>query len=552
MAHKELDAPRSSSSAAAPIDISDAHPPPPDLSPLFSDDDLTPLICASFVADYNCAAPQPERAALRLVSKCARRLMDGLCRAYVDRRLHVGAEGGDISAAHIGTQAAAAMHLLGPLAELVLEGLDDDGLTAVLGAACSGSGAELVTLALPRSKFEGLACASSLAPLPKLLDLDLSGCGSLTDEALGDLVAACPALSRLRLTLNARLREPQLTCPTLRSATLAICSNLRDAAVARLCAGALELRELSLWRCSSLVAPEIRGPRLQSVNLCECVALDDRALVSLTDAVACPALSCLLLAGCDALSAAAPTLGGALLTTLDLSDLACLSDAPLSAACAATPHLQRLDVSRSTQLVLPELGGPALSALICSHCAGLADEAASAACERSPRLATLMLSLCTSLYAPRLHGEHLAEVNLSGCSQLTDGAVSFLCRSSPRLSRLGLSLCAALAAPKVCGACLTRLDMAHCEALANPTLGGPRLTELNLCGCARLPDGPLEAACAACPALQRLCVDGCAALREPRLASATLQALSCQGISPQVLGAASDRTRCPALLKVRS
>ena len=389
MAHKELDAPRSSSSAAAPIDISDAHPPPPDLSPLFSDDDLTPLICASFVADYNCAAPQPERAALRLVSKCARRLMDGLCRAYVDRRLHVGAEGGDISAAHIGTQAAAAMHLLGPLAELVLEGLDDDGLTAVLGAACSGSGAELVTLALPRSKFEGLACASSLAPLPKLLDLDLSGCGSLTDEALGDLVAACPALSRLRLTLNARLREPQLTCPTLRSATLAICSNLRDAAVARLCAGALELRELSLWRCSSLVAPEIRGPRLQSVNLCECVALDDRALVSLTDAVACPALSCLLLAGCDALSAAAPTLGGALLTTLDLSDLACLSDAPLSAACAATPHLQRLDVSRSTQLVLPELGGPALSALICSHCAGLADEAASAACERSPRLSIL-------------------------------------------------------------------------------------------------------------------------------------------------------------------
>ena len=79
-----------------------------------------------------------------------------------------------------------------------------------------------------------------------------------------------------------------------------------------------------------------------------------------------------------------------------------------------------------------------------------------------------------------------------------------------------------------------------------------KLVELNLSGCAQLQDAALVAACAACPALVKLCIDSCSKLSTPMIESLSLQALSCQAVQPSVLEAAADKTRCPALRKVRS
>ena len=525
---------------------------------VLSDIDLAPLIFSHLPSNltiYDASVPQPERSALRSLCRTTCALVDSQCTAYTDRRLTLSSESGALSAAEVGRQVVAALRRL-RIEELCIEGLDEDALSSVLSEACKPIGAALWSLALPRGGFCGpWAALSELSSLPRLKHLDLSGCGELSDPGLEALVAAAPLLSWLRLTVNSRIVAPMLSCPHLRSVTLAICSNLRDEAVTHLCSGAPGLRDLSLWRCSSLERPTIRGACLQSVNLCECVSLEREAIAALQDGTSCPELVSLLLAGCDALVAAseeAAPIGAPPLRTLDLSDMQFLTDETLSASLAAAPHLTRLDISRSEALIAPDLGGERLTALICAHCTQLSDDAVSAACDRSPALATLMLSLCSSLVSPRLRGELLTEVNLSGCHLLTDAAVSHLCRNSPRLARLGLSLCSALVSPEVGGDVLARLDLAHCDQLASPDVRAPKLVELNLSGCAQLQDAALVAACAACPALVKLCIDSCSKLSTPMIESLSLQALSCQAVQPSVLEAAADKTRCPALRKVRS
>ena len=70
----------------------------------------------------------------------------------------------------------------------------------------------------PASSDGGSAAAvlpslPSLVPpsrlLHRLAELDLGGCGNLTDAGLEALVGAAPLLSRLNLTVNALLRTPR-------------------------------------------------------------------------------------------------------------------------------------------------------------------------------------------------------------------------------------------------------------------------------------------------------------------------------------------------------
>lgn len=322
---------------------------------------------------------------------------------------------------------------------------------------------------------------------------------------------------------------------------------------------------LNLWRCSALVAPRVRGPLLETLNLCECVQLVDRALPPLC--TACPALRTLMIAGCESLSgelgAPAPSLlglpalqsgfGGPGLTMLDVSDIRLMNDELLSAVCAASPNLRRLDISRSGNLVQsPVVGGPQLTSLVSTRCQHLGDDAVSAACDASPRLTSLMLALCGTLYSPRMHGALLSDVNLSGCAQLQDAAVSYLCGHSPLLSRLSLSLCPCLAEPLIHGACLKRVELSHCEHLSAPTVHGPLVEYLNLSGCAALEDAALEAACTHCPRLIKLSINGCGRLVAARLISPSLQTLNCQQVAPAVVEGVTDRARLPALKRVVS
>ena len=208
---------------------------------------------------------------------------------------------------------------------------------------------------LPRGRFDLAGLAGCV--LPTVLDLDLSGCGVLTDRGLEELVSTMPQLTTLRLTMNARLHQPRLTCPKLRMASLSICTHLDDVAVEHLTAHAPELAELSLWRCASLREMRVEGAQLKRLNLCECFELRDVAVERFRES--CPRLQSLQLAGCASLASPA-TLGGQHLTVLDVSDVLDLEDGTLSAACASSLSLQRLDISRCESLVVPIFGGEQL------------------------------------------------------------------------------------------------------------------------------------------------------------------------------------------------
>ena len=536
--------------------------------------------------DYDAQCPNPERAALRGINSTAAKLIDGLCTSYRDTR-----RSGDamllIDPAGVASRAAAALRQLGPLRHLQLEGLDDDALATVLAEAgrsasrspspgSPGQCRGLETLNLQRSVFSGTCLytchpdltdalperspiigdaslgAGLTAPsrlLPRLLELDLGGCGQLTDAGLEALTAEAPLLKCLRITVNALLQRPRLSCPWLRSATISICANLQDDAVNSLCHGAPLLQELNLWRCSSLASPVIRAPYLETLNMCECVELTDSALRSIS---MCDTISSLLLAGCEALGGTTLHWGGGnALTTLDVSDIVSTSDAQLTAACAASPDLARLDFSRSgVRVQSPVVGGPKLVTLLCTKCENLVDEAVSTACDRSPVLTTLMLALCTSLHTPRIRGESLADLNLSGCFLLQDAAVSHACAHCPSLSRLTLSLCAALIEPEVRGPSLKRIELSHAEQLRRPQIGGPKLEELRLSGCSNLEDDAVEQACNNSPKLRRLAISGCAKLSSARVASASLRELVCHSVSRDVVDVAADRMSCPHLTKI--
>lgn len=195
--------------------------------------------------------PRPDlRSSLRLVSTSTCSFLDGMVSCYRDcRRSHEATL--HVLPRAIAEQAAVAMKRFGPLRQLQLEGLNDEGLDAVLATAAQ-TASRLEVLSLQRGVFSGtgMYTSSAILPdwthtpsLPRLLELELGGCGFLTDAGLEALLGATPLLARLRITVNALLRRPRLSCPGLVHATLAICANLADDAVDDLCAGAPLLRE---------------------------------------------------------------------------------------------------------------------------------------------------------------------------------------------------------------------------------------------------------------------------------------------------------------------
>lgn len=207
---------------------------------------------SGFDLDYDTTSPQPVRATLRLVCAAARDALDLLASKYRDRRRSREAML-QILPGMIAKQTAAAMKTLRPLREIHVEGLNDDALQQILSeAADNGTASSLEVLSLQRGVFSG-ACFLSQGPrlvdglgapmFGRLLEIELGGCGFITDEGLEALTSAAPNLGRLRLTVNSLLHKPRLTCPLLRVATLAICANLTDEAVDHLCAGAPQLQE---------------------------------------------------------------------------------------------------------------------------------------------------------------------------------------------------------------------------------------------------------------------------------------------------------------------
>ena len=531
---------------------------------ILDDPDLLHLVlphCADLdLGTINVQHPQPTRAIIRLLCHTARRQVDGLVTAYRDCRRSRDALL-RVLPADIAASALEAMRRLGPLRQLQLEGLNDDALEAILCAAADpASGQRLESLSLQRGTFSGscVYTCSSLMPawedaaamLPRLTELELGGCGYLTDAGLEALTAAAPLLTRLRVTVNALLRRPRLTCPQLRHATLTICANLTDDAVDDLCAGAPLIEELSLWRCSSLRNLRVRGARLTSLNLCECTSMSDAALRPL--ASACPRLTTLLIAGCESLT-----------SELDASALALgpfVSPAPAGAEAAQAPMAPTGHAGGSAPLPLlpgspatppaplpshaigmlsvaaaaappppPSTGTPdaassclSLTALDVSDVLSMNDVLLSAACAAAPNLKHLDFSRSgPAVIAPRVGGPCLQSLVGTRCEAIADDAVTAACQASPQLATLMLALCATLHTPRI-----------HAQ----------RLTDLNMSGCMQLQDAAVTHACCHCPSLSRISLSLCAQLVSPTVRGPLLRRIElshCEHLSRPAIGGPS-------------
>ena len=371
---------------------------------VFDNDDLSVCIAQYAVEEtglrtWNATRAVPTRSHLRLVHAAARRQVDGLCEAYEDTRHCVFRRAStlqDVDASASARQALAAIALFPRLRELKLEGLDEAAVELLAHGVPDDAPASLRTLSLVRGTFETLSLPAAWAGVT---ELDLSGCGALDDASLEAATSGLPGLQRLRLTMNAKLCFPQLSCPRLLAASISICAHLEDRAVDHLIARAPLLQELCLWRCASLRAPAVAALHLTALNLSDCFELADEAVEAAC--TGCPKLQRLQLAGCANVQAPR-VLGGCATRTLDVSDVRLLEDATLSEATAACPNLVRLDCSGCALLHTPKVGGSSMLALLMSRCDTLTDAAVSQARHFPFFLPPLLSAVCPPSSAQQL------------------------------------------------------------------------------------------------------------------------------------------------------
>ena len=534
---------------------------------------------------------QQLRSLLRLVCRSVCGHLDAIVTTYRDCRRSRDATL-RVLPLDVSELATLALRRLGPLRCLQLEGLNDNALEMVLEVVADPKfGGRLENLSLQRGVFSGTcAYTSSLrlpdwedAPtmlLPRLRELELGGCGFLTDAGLEALTAAAaPTLTRLRVTVNALLRRPRLTLPHLHHCTIAICANLTDEAVHDLCAGSPQLTELSLWRCTALRTPPVRGTSLTSLNLCECTSLHDRALRPLGEA--CPQLMTLLIAGCESLTSQLEPqtlpFGGRLAdgagygnhsgTDADVGSAPVLSPTmpPLPLPPPSTPPsgitMPLMTTPPSTYITLPPSlpTAPAapsrqssLTTLDVSDILTMNDALLSAACASAPRLRHLDFSRSGhAVIAPSIGGPCLTHLIGTRCEGLADETVGAACDTSPRLSTLMLALCGSLRSPRIHGALITDLNMSGCSMLQDSAvtyacMHCPRLSRLSLSLC-----GMLASPIVRGPALRRIELSHCERLCRPSLGGPQIEQLifaGCTALEDDALEFAC--TDCPRLLKL--
>jgi hypothetical protein len=185
---------------------------------ILDDPDLLSLVLSQMgieLETVDVAHPQQLRSLLRLVCRSVCGHLDAIVTTYRDCRRSRDATL-RVLPLDVSELATLALRRLGPLRCLQLEGLNDDALEMVLEVAADPKfGGRLENLSLQRGVFSG-TCAFTYwedAPtmlLPRLRELELGGCGFLTDAGLEALTAAAaPTLTRLRVTVNALLRRPR-------------------------------------------------------------------------------------------------------------------------------------------------------------------------------------------------------------------------------------------------------------------------------------------------------------------------------------------------------
>lgn len=205
-----------------------------------------------------------------------------------------------------------------------------------------------------------------VAPLPRLVQLDLSGCSALGSRAVAALLSQTPALELLTLYACARLSELNL-------------------------AGFAQLKTVQLSGCTALTTLSIlQCPKLGGIGLDGCYALTSMHLCGLRS-----------LRSAELLVLA--SVGPLRLRSLRLPGCALLSSETVSALAPAMRELSDVDLSHcplidtAAILSLTRHCGSSLTSLKLYNCRRLHDEALAELGARCPQLKNLDLRWCTKL-----------------------------------------------------------------------------------------------------------------------------------------------------------
>lgn len=336
---------------------------------------------------------------------------------------------------------------------------------------------------------------------PMLQQLDLSFCGSVTDQLLLGLGKSCPKLTQLKLRGCRQISDSGVV------------------AVANACAGDLTVLDLARFDLQ--------------------YKLNDVALLALSEK--CHVLQNVILAGCDMLTDVGVswlTSGCPTITYLDLSDCAKITDISLRAMGEHLLQLHHVNVSHCVRISDQGIR------YLAQGCPDLAHFVASGLVLLSNTHAQESGAMVQGISALAVHCGHLRHLDLSGCTAIGDATLRSLARKESTLSVLIVTGCPRVTTAGVqavltnCRSlssihlndCVTITDQAffshvatHSEnhpsnALATasahmntvaPTLMYLHLTILRVRHCGLLTDGFLTRVCHAGLALHELDVSGC-------------------------------------------
>ena len=341
-------------------------------------------------------------------------------------------------------------------------------------------------------------CEDQSEEAPLALKLDLSGCASLTDVLVCEVV--CERFVHLQVLLLAqcmRLTEPAFlsiayALPGLVELNLASCA-VTDAAVEQLCARCHAITTLTLRSCRLLTDEGFASlaalPSLTSVDLSSSRNLTDGGLAAIAQGAR--AISVLNVAICPRVGGQQAKRWGCLLpqlTSVNLTATA-LDDSTATSLVANGPRplLQSLNLSRT------KVGDASVRQLL----------------RQCPELRSIYLAGClavtdVSLSSLALHGRSsgLQEVHLTGCHEISDTGLRDMAYACPRLEVLVLNHCDATDA-----------------AISDIATSCTGLIQIQVVGCGGVGDASVIALAESCPQLTRADLRGCSNVTETAISA---------------------------------
>lgn len=330
------------------------------------------------------------------------------------------------------------------------------------------------------------------AHLPKLRKLDLSGCGKISDLALGVILRAAPNLSHFQAERCAQFSGLHFSLSRavgiwsgLAHLHLGHCTSLVDSGLQAFAARGIELTQLDLTRCSEISEAGLQALKWRSAseklaicNLERCTGISDGGLCEFLRGAT--QLKELCLTGCEQLSDRSLT--QILLSKFTLSAL-------------RLENCRRFDNLGTTQhLFLPQL-----LKLSLTGCLSVTDRGLENLLSNALHLRALDISYCVALEGNlRLNLSSLTWLRAVG-TELTTSALTNLLSRTGRLLYLNLSRSVGAAQlqfwhlPQLQH--LRELQLCDMRQITSENLEWiarfSQITKLDLSGCSQLDDGAL-------------------------------------------------------------